>query len=222
LVSGENIARSRVIAYIDGLNLFHGLKDSKLQRVMWLDVQVLAERLLKPHQELVRANYVTSRIVGARIGDRSEFGRRQNAKKARQLALLEALQTKPKLRIHEGRFQLEESKCPSCAYVWPRHVEKKSDVCIATLMLEDHFTDACDEFLLISGDSDLVPPVSVITKARKRVVVAFPPCRASAELRSTASAYFTIGFPNLRVSRLPNRVPLGNGRYADRPQKWVF
>jgi uncharacterized LabA/DUF88 family protein len=40
--------------------------------------------------------------------------------------------------------------------------EKRTDVNIAVSMLDDAYQDACDQFVLISGDSDLVPGVSTI------------------------------------------------------------
>ena len=52
----------RVIVYVDGFNLYYGLKDSGLRRYYWLDIQKLAENLLKPNQRLVTVRYFTTRI----------------------------------------------------------------------------------------------------------------------------------------------------------------
>jgi hypothetical protein len=38
----------RVTAYVDGFNLYFGLKDSSFKRYYWLDVSALAQSLLKP------------------------------------------------------------------------------------------------------------------------------------------------------------------------------
>ena len=43
----------RVIAYVDGYNLYHGLKAKNWQRFYWLNIPALAGHLLKPHQALV-------------------------------------------------------------------------------------------------------------------------------------------------------------------------
>ncbi len=40
----------RVTAYVDGFNLYFGLKDSSFKRYYWLDVSALAQSLLKPGQ----------------------------------------------------------------------------------------------------------------------------------------------------------------------------
>lgn len=52
----------RVIGYIDGFNLYFGLKASNWQRYYWLNLQLLLANLLKPDQELVFTKYFTSRI----------------------------------------------------------------------------------------------------------------------------------------------------------------
>ncbi len=38
----------RVIAYVDGYNLYYGLKDEKMQRFYWLNIQKLVQQFLKP------------------------------------------------------------------------------------------------------------------------------------------------------------------------------
>lgn len=59
----------RVICYVDGFNLYFGLRDSRLRRYYWLNVRRLAENLLRPHQSLVETKYFTARISGAMRGD---------------------------------------------------------------------------------------------------------------------------------------------------------
>jgi hypothetical protein len=57
--------------------------------------------------------------------------------------------------------------------------EKMTDVSVATAMLVDAFTDKFDAAFLISGDSDLAPPIQAIRNyfTNKRVIVIFPPKR---------------------------------------------
>ncbi|RPH91946.1 MAG: NYN domain-containing protein [Calditrichaeota bacterium] len=43
----------RVIAYIDGFNLYFGLKSKGWKRYYWLNLQKLVENLLKPGQTLI-------------------------------------------------------------------------------------------------------------------------------------------------------------------------
>lgn len=54
-----------------------------------------------------------------------------------------------------------------------------TDVNIATQILIDAYQDKYDMAMLISGDSDLVPPIKAMHKIfnKKRVFVVFPPKR---------------------------------------------
>ncbi|CAN5791830.1 hypothetical protein BH23ACT11_BH23ACT11_16460 [soil metagenome] len=58
--------QERVVAYIDGFNLYFGLKDRGWKRFYWLDVALLAENLLKGNQQLEEVRYFSARISGPR------------------------------------------------------------------------------------------------------------------------------------------------------------
>jgi|GEM_PF-5569728 len=82
---------TRVIAYVDGFNLYFGLKSKGWKRHYWLDLNRLATLLLKPYQTLTTTHYFTSRIRddGHNIVDMQ-----------RQTTYLEALATLQGLQIH--------------------------------------------------------------------------------------------------------------------------
>jgi hypothetical protein len=50
----------RVITYIDGFNLYYGLRSKGWRFFYWLNIQEMAQRMLKPHQTLVGTKYFTS------------------------------------------------------------------------------------------------------------------------------------------------------------------
>lgn len=52
----------RVIGYIDGFNLYFGLRDKGWRCYYWLDVKLLCQNLLKSPQHLLTVKYFTSRI----------------------------------------------------------------------------------------------------------------------------------------------------------------
>jgi hypothetical protein len=54
----------RVVAYVDGLNLYYGLKAGYGRRYHWLDLQLLASSLLRPGQQLHAVHYFTARAYG--------------------------------------------------------------------------------------------------------------------------------------------------------------
>jgi len=95
-----------------------------------------------------------------------------------------------------------------------------TDVNIAVEMVKDAYNDVYDTAILISADSDLVPPIQTIKALGKQVVCAFPPRNNSTQLRRTANGYFTIGRAKLYQSRLPNSITLASGHILTPPTSW--
>jgi uncharacterized LabA/DUF88 family protein len=204
---------NRVIAYIDGFNLYFGMREKGWRRYYWLDVHCLAQRLLKPHQELAAVRYFTSR-VSASPSDPNQA--------KRQGVYIEALETLAGTSLHYGHYLTKTVKCFKCGAEWRTNEEKMTDVNIAIALMEDAFLDALDTALLISGDSDLVGPVVQVKKLypNKSVVIAFPPERTSARLRQEADDSFVIGRKVLKESQLPDEIRKPNGFILKRPDSW--
>jgi len=202
---------TRVMSHIDDFNLYHGLRDASLHSSRWLDLVRLSQALLKEHQHLQMVRYFTARVRGNPATER------------RQSTYLEALDAKGGVDITYGHFLSKRIECHSCGQSWHTHEEKKTDVNIAVQILNDAYDDIYDVALLVSGDSDLAPPVaSVLSRfPDKRVVVAFPPRRNSSELRKTASAALTISKHVIRSSRLPSPITSRSGRQLHAPAGWL-
>ncbi len=222
--SGAEISpKKRVIAYIDGFNLYFGLRSRGMRPHFWLNPVALVGSLLRPEQQLAVVKYFTARLSGGHGTMPLPERQRREAKRARQAMYLEALGTLEGLEIHYGHFLEKAQRCGSCGARWMRPEEKKTDVLIASHMLTDAFEGACDQSLLISGDSDLAPPIGIIRKrfASHRVVVAFPPGRYAAELQRCANAYFEIGEAKVRRAQLPAIVVSARGHQLQRPAEWT-
>lgn len=54
--------KEKVVIYIDGLNLYNGLKESNLKKYYWLNLESLGKKLIKPDQTIVKIKYFTSMI----------------------------------------------------------------------------------------------------------------------------------------------------------------
>ncbi len=50
----------RVIAYIDGFNLYYGLRSKRWKWFYWLNIQEMAQRMLKQEQILASTKYFTT------------------------------------------------------------------------------------------------------------------------------------------------------------------
>ena len=201
---------ARVIAYIDGFNLYFGLKSQGWERYLWLNVHALAGNLLQPGQTLVHTKYFT-----ARVGFPAD-------KVKRQATYLDALHTVSDVSIFHGRYQLNSFTCRNCSFVHQIPNEKMTDVNIAVELMQDAFQDRFDTAILISADSDLVAPVAAVQKLfpEKRIVVACPPGRFSANPCNAASAHFQIGRAVIAKSLFPETVTTASGFVLTRPASW--
>jgi uncharacterized LabA/DUF88 family protein len=200
----------RVITYIDGFNLYFGLKSSGWRKYYWLNLYQLSMRLLKSNQRMVFVKYYTSRIAAPA------------SKHKRQTTYLEALETMPNFSITYGKYQHNPHTCPNCGHIETIPNEKMTDVNIAVEMLGDAYENKYDTALLISADSDLTAPIKKILSLykNKRIVAVFPPNRASKEIMKVASAYFTLGRAHLAASLFPEEVKTANGYVLKCPDKW--
>ncbi len=200
----------RVIAYIDGFNLYYGLKSKGWKRYYWLDVQKLVQNLLKPSQSLMTTKYFTSRI-----GLPAD-------KQKRQATYLEALENQADVSIFYGKYQNSYWKCQNCGFENLKPSEKMSDVNIAVEMLQDGFENRFDTAMLISADGDLTAPVKKVRQlfSDKRVVVVFPPARRSMELEKVANAHLMLGRGKIAASLLPLEIFKADGFILKCPATW--
>jgi len=200
----------RVIAYIDGFNLYFGLKAASWKRFYWLNLQAMAKNLLKLDQELVFTKYFTSRISYPQD------------KQQRQSTFIEALETLNDLKIYYGHYQANPQYCRKCGSREMIPSEKMTDVNIAVEMMSDAYQGHFDTALLVSADSDLTAPIVTIKSLfpEKRVIVAFPPMRHSVQLQRLAHGYLQIGRANLAKSIFPDRIQKADGYILQKPPEW--
>jgi uncharacterized LabA/DUF88 family protein len=199
----------KVIAYIDGYNLYYGLRDQGWKRFYWLNLQKLAEQFLKPNQTLVETKYFTTIV------------KYPDDKRLRQQVFLEALQTLPNLSVFYGHFLSDPVTCHQCGHTYTTHHEKMTDVNISVELMKDAFQDRFDVAFLISADSDLVSPVRTVQQLfpKKKLISIFPPGRFSSALKRISAGTLRIGHVNLSKSLFPERVNK-NGIALDRPNRW--
>ncbi len=203
----------RVITYVDGFNLYFGLKDSRFKKYYWLDLPALSAALLKPGQQLVATHYFTARI---------RTNGRNAADAKRQTNYIDALAAQDNLTVHEGHYLEKTQRCNGCGATWKAYEEKMTDVNIAAQMLADAYEDRFDTAFIISGDSDLTTPIQQVRKRfpNKRLIVVFPPNRQSAQLKKAANGFLSIGEDKLRQNQLPDPVITASGFALHRPAHW--
>jgi uncharacterized LabA/DUF88 family protein len=202
--------KERVVAYIDGFNLYFGMRDAGLDYCRWLNISKLVLSLLKPHQELCDIKYFTSRV-----SNNPDKQKRQST----YIDALESIGTK----ITYGNYQDVSTECKRCGHIWQTAKEKKTDVNIATAIIVDAYKNEYDMAMLISGDSDLMPPIWEVHNLfqNKRVFIAFPPKRYNSSMAKVARGSETIGRKKLANAQFDDEVISKTGFILKRPTEWM-
>jgi len=161
----------RVTFYIDGFNFYYALKRSKesdplWKRFYWIDFVKLFNQFLGNNQTLSKVVYFTATPLSPQKSSRQ--GTLFNANK---------LINGERFEVVRGKYFEKQVICPYCKYSINKPEEKRTDVNISVRMMGDCSLDATDILVLVSADSDLVPPVEFIQKhySNKIVKVYFPP-----------------------------------------------
>ena len=154
----------RVAVFNDGFNLCYGLREKGWKRYYWLDLAKLATNIVRPDEQMTVAHYFAARVPQPR---------------SRQVVYLEALANHSEIEIHFGKFLYKKHTCSRCRYEQSQPEEKMSDVNIALWLICNAFDDVFDRAILVSADSDLMGPVSLVRQRfpEKEVTGAFPPKR---------------------------------------------
>jgi NYN domain len=207
----------RSIIYVDGFNLFYGmLKGTKYK---WLNLEKLF-RMLRQDDDIQEICYFTALVDSPASSD--------------QQAYLAAIGTLSLLTIVEGKFKTREVRCrvKNCQHrgnrIFKAPEEKRTDVNIALRLLDDAFMDRADRFVLVTGDSDLVPALDLVKERfpEKRLTLYVPApsrvhVRAGAkELRAAADRHRTLPIAAVKSAQLPAVVTDASGDRISKPMGW--
>ncbi len=206
---------ARSIVYIDGFNLYYGAIKGGSHK--WLNLEKYFQKL-RPDDDIKRIYYFTARVSGSS---------RKN-----QAAYLAALATLPLVEVRLGRFKFKNVECRvrACTFagrkLFKTPEEKQTDVAIGIQMVVDAFDDNCDRFVLVTGDSDLLPAIRAIKlRYPKKHLILYVPANstirgAATELRGAVDKDKTLPPNLLRHCHLPAKVPDGAGGFIEKPDTW--
>jgi uncharacterized LabA/DUF88 family protein len=203
----------RTNLYVDGFNLYYGA--TKGTAYKWLDIATLGSRILGKSGSVNRVRYFTAMVDGARDPDGP----------MRQQTYIRALQTVPNLTVHLGFFLTKQRPAlnanPPPQYVQIIKTEEKgSDVNLASYMLLDAFQKDYDQAVVISNDSDLTEPISIVqSEFGLPVWVVNPHKRPAAELLRVATFYRKIRPGTLAKSQFPATLTDARGTFS-KPAPW--
>ncbi|MFN8494631.1 MAG: NYN domain-containing protein [Caldilineaceae bacterium] len=203
----------KTVVYVDGFNLYYGALKGTPYR--WLNLVKLCQLML-PRDDIRQIKYFTALVTS----------RAKNPDQAtRQQTYLRALQTILNLQIIYGHFLSHEIMMP---LVPPRTgqvkviktEEKGSDVNLAIHLVSDGFRNAYDAAVIVSNDSDLLPPIQFVKEELGKLVgILNPQKHGSVVLAATAHFVKNIRPNVLRNSQFPTTLTDAKGRFT-KPTRW--
>ena len=116
-----------------------------------MDLVAFCESFLGPDQVLEKVIYFTASPLSPQ-------------KNSRQSAFLNAnrILHPDKFEVIRGKYMSKQIECPYCKYSISKPEEKRTDVNISVRMMADCVQDKTDVVVLISADTDLIPPLQFI------------------------------------------------------------
>lgn len=212
--------KNRVIAYIDGFNLFYcSLKGTPYK---WLDLYKLAQSMLQPNDELVAVKYFTAKI---------KSNKNEPERSLRQDIYLEALATNPKIQIKYGYFSMHKTKMP-LANEWEngkiktveviKTEEKGTDVNLAVQMVADAKDNLFDKALLFSNDSDMAYAVQIASQdCHKKIGLFINRNAVSFKTLKDSVTFIKRLTPTIFAdNQLPEEIIVDSGRIIHKPKEW--
>jgi uncharacterized LabA/DUF88 family protein len=214
--------RRTVAVYVDGFALYKALLQYRFPQYKWLDLAALSARLF-PHREVIQVKYFSARLKP--MTNDPGVGQRQQV-------YWRALRT-TEVDIVEGNFSFVKQYLPVHPEVVgadgkvvtmrvKRPEEKGSDVALASHLILDALDGVADSYAVVTNDSDLVPPFSMLSARGFKVA-----------LVSVAGAHYNKAFATagietirqiregtLRASQFPARLSDGEGRTIRKPASW--
>jgi len=179
--------KKRVSFFIDGYNLFYGIKSLNKQFYKWLDIGKLAAYLINPNkEEIAGIHYFTAKVIPPDfIDDTLPTDKKQlkikefNTRQFNQETYISAVRTVPQIKIYYGKYKNKTYFCRKCKNLYSQPIEKITDVNISVQSLIGAHNDEYDIAYFITGDADLIPAMQAIKSPifGKLVKAAFPPNR---------------------------------------------
>ena len=207
--------------YIDGFNLYHRLK--RAGSAKWLDLRRFISHFLDSNvHHISKIKYFTAKV---------KRNKQDHSNTVRQDHYLMALQHFSNVEIILGKFQKRKLKGILCDLdgnptgkmaTIEKYEEKTSDVNLAVHMIADSYQNKYDCAVLVSNDTDLVPPLLYVkTQLQRTVGVVSPAKKVHLNLRKSASFSKSVATNYIfQNSQLPKVVETPQGS-VHCPPKWL-
>jgi uncharacterized LabA/DUF88 family protein len=215
--------KKRVMAYVDGFNLYHGIEDMvrscavrggrRPEHLKWVNLWSLIRAFTKPADEtLVKVYYFSAYATWKPDAFR------------RHVAYVKALESVG-VTVVLGRFKEKSRFCTNCRTEFKSHEEKETDVNLALTLQHDAMTHSFDKAIIVTGDADLKPAVQRVRQMDPGLVIhsLLPKnrLRASQDFRSVCQMSQQFGARHLEMSLFPETIQTRDGKTIVRPAKYA-
>jgi uncharacterized LabA/DUF88 family protein len=201
----------RVMAFIDGFNMYHSLQENACNGLKWVNYHALADAFVaKSREQLVNTFYFTAIVPW-------------DTQKAARHKLFMRAQELHRVEVVIGRFKEVTRKCRRCGQRYKTFEEKETDINIAVTMLLEAANDTFDKALLFSGDSDMIAGVKALKRLapHKHIQAVIPIGRSSIDLATTCHSSAKIKRHHLERNQLPPDITLDDGSILRKPKEWI-
>lgn len=187
------------------------------KKYYWLDMVKLCNNFLDPSHTLQKVKYFTAPAIN-------------DGKRKRQETFLKANKVLNNgiFEVINGKYIVKDIICYKCNKTFERPEEKITDVNIATQIMRDCYMGEVDRVVILTADSDLLPPMKFILNDTKNIKLKliFPPKAYSSDLfnymkdNNQRVSFMEKSESFFSDSMLPDIVEQA-GSFLTRPSNWT-
>jgi uncharacterized LabA/DUF88 family protein len=170
----KSIAAKKVNFIIDGMNIFHAVKDKFGINFLNLDLNKLVRQISLKDENILSIKFFVSPFVG-------------NTNLAQiQRGFIDRNSKLSYVDLKLGVFRKRNIKCQKCANQVVHYQEKHTDINIALEISRSAIDRSIDKIYVITADDDFKPAIASfkLIAPNKKLVIVLPPGRFSASSES--------------------------------------
>lgn len=215
ILSGESQETQsvRAILYVDGFNIYHPIRELRLNHLKWLDLWNLGELICQDRQhQLVGVTYCTA------------YEKASIDKKSRHKTYIEALTVRGVKTILGHYVEAESKPCDHCGGKSLHSNEKQTDINLALSVFNDARNDLFDWAYLLSADSDQAATARFLKECfpDKKLVTVVPPSKpVSDKVMNYADGKRKLNKEDIEKCRLPNYIQRPDGTILRCPTEYL-
>jgi uncharacterized LabA/DUF88 family protein len=208
----------KVSFLIDGFNLYHSIEDVEKYKgikAKWLDIKTLLHTYMGAIDAEAKFHsifYFTTLRLHVQKDKPNSVDRHKR--------YITALESKGITTIYGG-FKPKDVLCKKCNQRFATYEEKKTDVAMASKIIELASKSLCDVIGIVSGDTDLIPAIELARKINPaiKIIIIFPFRRTNDELKLYSDKTFTIKPIKYKDAQFKGIVKTNSGEIA-KPSHW--